>query len=75
MWILFHAWLYLTLSLVQWARVYLDVRKKRLSWEEKRVDLALDIFLALVFSIGFIDIFFTIPQALKLIALIKGAGG
>jgi hypothetical protein len=74
MWLLFHAWLYLTMSLVFWAKVYMDVNKKRLSWDEKRVDLALDIFLALVFSIGFIDIFFTIPQALKLISLLKGVG-
>jgi len=74
MWLMYHAWLFLTMSLVMWAKVYMDLRKKRITWQEKRVDLALDLFLALVFSIGFIDIFFTIPEALKLIALLRGVG-
>lgn len=52
----------------------MTLRKRRMSKEEKWVDLAVDITLATLFSIAFIDLFYSIPDALKLIALIKGLG-
>ena len=72
MWLMLHVWLTLTMSIVYWSKVYMTLRKRRMDRGEKWIDLALEITLATIFSIAFIDLFFSIPDALKLIALIKG---
>jgi hypothetical protein len=61
------------MSLIFWGKVYITMSKKRLSWQEKKIDLAIDITLALLFSIGFIDLFFDIPKIIYLQNLLKTA--
>ena len=72
MWFNFHLWIELTMSIVFWGKVFLDIKKHRVSWQEKWMDLALDLFLALVFSIGFVDLFLTLPQIVKLLNILRG---
>jgi hypothetical protein len=59
------------MSLVFWSKVYLDLQKKRASWTEKRVDLALDLSLALIFSFAFIDLFMSATAVKNLLEMIK----
>jgi hypothetical protein len=59
------------MSLIFWGKVYITMTKKRQTWQEKRVDLAIDITLALLFSIAFIDLFFDIPKIIHLEGLLK----
>ena len=73
MWYMYHLWLNLTMALIFWAKVTLTATKKRISWEEKRVDLAIDVTLALLFSIAFVDLFFDIPKIIYLQGILRNA--
>ena len=63
------------MSLVFWGKVYLDLKKKRIEWNEKWLDLALDITLAILFSIAFVDLFFSLSPAIKLMEVVRGLNG
>jgi hypothetical protein len=59
------------MSLVFWGKVYLDLQKHRIPLRDRWIDLAIDLFMAILFSIAFIDMFMSINTAIKLINMIK----
>jgi len=71
MWLIFHAWIELIMSLVFWGKVYLDLQKHRIPLRDRWLDLSIDIFMAILFSLAFIDMFMSIPVAIRLINMIK----
>jgi hypothetical protein len=54
------------MSIVWWSKTYISFKKQRLTLKEKALELGLNIFLATLFTIGFIDLFFTIPKIIAL---------
>jgi len=62
------------MALIFWAKSYITLTKKRETLKEKWIDLSIDLTLAILFSIAFVDLFFSIPDALRLIELIRDLG-
>ena len=61
------------MSIVWWAKVYITFKKKRLPERDKALELGFNIFLATLFTIGFVDMLFSVSQIIKLQSLISKA--
>jgi hypothetical protein len=67
----YHIWLYLSMSIIFWARVYLSFQKRRQDPAERKVDLIVNCIFALLFTIALIDFLMTIPQIINILEKIK----
>jgi len=72
MWLHLHAFLTLIMSLYFWARFTIILQMKRMELGEKVLSLTINFTMAILFSFAFLDIFVSIPIALKLMNLVRG---
>ena len=70
----FHVWLYTSMALVFWAKVYITFKKKR-NPEERKWDLIINVVLAMLFTFALIDLALTLPRIFELLKMIGEAVG
>lgn len=71
----FHLWLYLTMSLIFWAKVIITFRQHRQDPNERKWNLILNSTFAVLFTFAFIDLVTTIPQIIKVLIMIRDIAG
>lgn len=65
--LLFHIWLYLSMALIHWAKLYITFQKHRQDPEERKLDLVVNSIFAVLFTVALIDLLLTIPQIIDLL--------
>lgn len=55
----YHIFLYLSMSIISWAKLYISLSKRRIAPEEQMWEMAYWSILALLFSFGLIDLLYS----------------
>ena len=72
--IFYHILLEATMAVFFWMRLYITFRKRRQEPEERRIDLITNATLALLFTVGAIDLYMTLPEIISLLAKLHALG-
>jgi len=70
----FHIWLYLSMAIVFWSKVYISFQKKR-DLEERKWELIINSIFALLFTFALIDLVLTLPKIIEILQMISKLGG
>ena len=72
--IFYHILLEATMAVFFWMRLYITFRKHRQEPEERRIDLITNATLALLFTVGAIDLYMTLPEIIALLIKLQSLG-
>ena len=70
----FHIWLYLSMALIFWAKVWITFQKRR-NPEERKWDLIINCVFALLFTFALLDLITTLPKIVQIIEQIRNITG